>query len=299
VTIRPPRPSAPPSSRPREGREPSPSLLAAGTASEPHREIIDRLAQALKTTRQVPWPREEKQSSSGFLDPGLPPERHKEIIDRLAHELRNPLMSIAGYIDLWLKRTDIDVAFRQQLLLACRESKRIITTANNLIVTASIEAGTLAVNPSQIDLRSFLDELLRERQCQTAGRDISVSTHLSLPEVKADRMLLSLALWNLISNALKYGSEEGSISISPYFEQARRRVVIAVANDGEGIDQSTQLFSGASFAGPKAGVKDVFTGLGVGLFVVKGVAEAMQGGFWMESSKTQGTTAYLAVPSVS
>ncbi|WP_420630895.1 sensor histidine kinase [Candidatus Leptofilum sp.] len=223
-----------------------------------------------------------------------------DLTDMIVHDLRTPLTTLNLSLDL-LERTLQDeskVAQRQRFVQAAnRSAVDLLQLVNQLLDVAQLEAGQLRLNPSE----NSLVELLQEKAAVFQPQIVSSQKHLTLalpenlPPVVIDADLIDRVLDNLLSNALKYTESGGQITLRA--QQIGNKLMVAVADDGEGIDPSvsSQIFD--KFYQVRDGNgKPLRQGTGLGLSFCKMVVEAHNGRIWVESQPGEGSTFYFTLP---
>src|SRR5438105_3014807 len=169
--------------------------------------------------------------------------------------------------------------------------QHLLALVNDLQEIARIEAGKIALALEPVDVRSTADEVLLLSAPLAAGRGI----HLEPPGVApsgraalADAVRLKQILLNLVSNAIKYNREGGTVSVSVE-ETDHNTVRLTVTDTGEGIPADTieKLFRPFERLGAEHGPVE---GSGLGLVITKGLVEAMEGRLEVETEVGTGTT---------
>jgi signal transduction histidine kinase len=124
-------------------------------------------------------------------------------------------------------------------------------------------------------------------------RPVSVEVRSEIPTLMVDAQRIEQVVENLLSNALKYGTPGTPIAIVA--ERREGEVIVAVQNEGPGIrpEELPNLF--ARFQRGKGGATSV-KGLGLGLYVAKGLIDAHKGRLWVESEPDRVTTFYFSLP---
>jgi signal transduction histidine kinase len=168
---------------------------------------------------------------------------------------------------------------------------------SELVESIRIESGNLQVKARPVDLPSFVFDLRDQMSGVAADRSprIQVEIAEALPPVLADPESLERILTNLLSNALKYGDENGEIAV----EIARRdeSAVVAVRDSGRGIqpEHLPHLFDRYYRAEHQTRQRE---GLGLGLYITKAMVEAHGGRIWVESEVGRGSTFTFTLPFV-
>jgi K+-sensing histidine kinase KdpD len=220
-------------------------------------------------------------------------EMKTNFVSVVSHELRTPLTSIIGALST-LQRPELlpeDPRAQQLIAMASNQSRRLHTLIEDLLVMSRIEAASLPVRSTEIDVDSFLTELLAA--LPDTDR-VSVSVADDAEKLYADKDHLARVMTNLVDNAIKYG---GDADVEIEAVTARDEVRLSVIDHGPGIpyqmhdvifDRFTQLQPHATRS--KGGA-------GLGLSIVRGLSEAMGGRVWFEPTVDGGATFTVALPS--
>jgi signal transduction histidine kinase len=219
-------------------------------------------------------------------------ELKTDFVSVVSHELRTPLTSIIGALTT-LQRPELmptDPRAEQLVDMAAKQSSRLKTLIEDLLVMSRIEAESLPVRPEKVDLDPFIDELLASLP---GGERVDHRTSGSVGIVLADPDHLARVLTNLVDNAIKYGGEgEIVVLTSP----AIGGIQISVQDHGPGIpyEQHDRMFDRFTQLQPHATRSK--GGAGLGLSIVKGLVEAMNGRVWYEPTVGGGATFTFTVP---
>ena len=211
----------------------------------------------------------------------------------LTHDLRGPLNNTLQLIDLLEEKLPSDDAFVDKVL---DKIKLSIGKGNQLIGTmldvSRIEAGeSLPIDREQGDLMEIVLKLIESFGHDTRSR-LKLESNKDTIIGYWDNEAISRAIENLITNAIKYGAEKVDIHVK--IDQSNSETVIAVHNHGKDIpkEKLDKLFDLYYRAEDTNGQK----GWGLGLTLVKGVAEAHGGKINVESHPEDGTTFYMVIP---
>ena len=215
-----------------------------------------------------------------------------------SHELRTPLTSVQGFIKT-LRRTDLDLGdaqVQQFLAIVDRQSERLARLVEDLLLTARIESGTIDLNFGSVDVAAALGETLDELQSGRARIQLVVEPNLGT--VVTDECRLGQIARNLIENALKFSTAEAPVRVSALAEGSGT-LLLEVADRGPGIPQPeiTHVFDRFHQVGD-ALKRDVH-GLGLGLYIVKNLVDALNGSIEVRSVLGEGTTFSVRLPLVS
>ena len=222
----------------------------------------------------------------------------RDFVANVSHELRTPLSILRGYIETLL---DSPQTSREELTRILRvmerHSDRLELLVEDLLTLAQLESGNPNLQMGQVDLSSFLPEIVRdwEKKLTSKRLNIIVDVPAELFPICADRTRLQEALYNLLDNAVKYSRDQGKIRLS-----ARARhgdVELAVSDDGIGIakEDLPRIFE-RFYRADKARSPDKVRGTGLGLAIVKHITQLHGGRVEAESELGKGTTIRVLLP---
>jgi two-component system phosphate regulon sensor histidine kinase PhoR len=172
---------------------------------------------------------------------------------------------------------------------------------NDLLNVSRIELGTLAMRIEEFDAVELLRAVETEQHHAALQKRVTVTLICAdgLPHLKADKSQVRMVMQNLISNAIKYTPENGSVEAELSLAGAGREVLfLRVTDTGIGIpkNQRDQVFNKMFRAeNAQAQVPD---GTGLGLYVIKTILEHAKGGITFDSKEGKGTTFYASIPLV-
>lgn len=195
----------------------------------------------------------------------------RQVLQQLSHELRTPLTAIHGYGSTLQQRDltwDADSVDRF-LAAITTESARMERLVGDLLDSSAIESGLLRLRRDWTDLR-----LVREAAaaCVPDRERIQVSVAAGVPSIWADHDRLEQVFVNLLENAVRHGGADGWVQVTAVAAADSSAVEILVSDDGEGIpaELAERIFE------PRVR-GDGSTGAGLGLTIVRGIAEAHGG----------------------
>jgi len=202
-------------------------------------------------------------------------ERHKtELISMVSHEVRTPLASVLGFTRLLLERNLPEADRRRYLEIVDAEATRLAALVSDFLDARLIEEGRFSLRREPFDLRS----LVREQAEVTLGHDESHELELELPEVPlridGDRARLAQVVGNVLSNAVKYSPDGGTITVGAAEDHGHARVWIADEGTGIPPEHRGQLFQ-PFYRGDAAAAG--IPGTGLGLAVSRRIVEAHDG----------------------
>ncbi len=206
-----------------------------------------------------------------------------------SHELRTPLNSILGFTQL-LELSDLTGEDQESVERILAAGRHLLALINELIDIARIESGELSVSLEPVVVGTLLADVCQLMTPLAAERNIEVLQQCTRPglAVYADWQRLSQVMVNLISNAVKYNREGGSITITCQ-EHEDGQVAIAVTDTGPGLSGADLDRIFVPFERLAADHSDV-EGTGIGLPLARALAQVMHGELRAMSTLGQGST---------
>lgn len=219
-----------------------------------------------------------------------------EFIANVSYQLRTPLNAIMGFAEILNNRYFGDLNERQfeYTESIIDASQRLLSLINDILDLATIEAGYMALERRPVEVHAMVrnvHELMRE----WAGKQnlkITVSCDAGIGLIDADERRLKQALYNLVSNAIKFTPAGGKITLSA--RRADGRLTLTVADTGIGIPEADQRRVLGRFE--KAHPNSRHSGVGLGLALVKSLVEMHGGQLELKSTPGEGTTVSCILP---
>ncbi len=218
-----------------------------------------------------------------------------EFVATVSHDLRTPLTTIQGYIEL-LPRVGPLNEQQQEFIQRARASMNAVTELiGDLLDIGRIEAG-FDLDMGPCDLLSVIEEAIKnaQPQAQAKRQELRWQSPGTLPLVRGNGRTLRQAMDNLLSNAVKYTHEEGWIEVSASEESGY--IVVHVADNGVGIPVDQQPYIFDKFYRVESPETAGVTGSGLGLAIVKTVIERHNGRVWVKSKPGEGSTFSFILP---
>ncbi len=221
-----------------------------------------------------------------------------DFIGVAAHQLRTPLTAINWSLELLSKSEGIGEEDKSNVSLAFGAAKKMLKTINNLLDVSKIEEGRFGYDFKKVDLTQFLDVILK--QSMPVAKEYGIKLYFRRPEknisVVIDEEKLSMAVVNLIENAIRYNVKNGSVTVSAEMSTTPGFAVVSVEDTGVGIPEEENKIIFEKFNRGKQASKIAPNGTGLGLYIVKNVVNRHGGEVWFESELNRGTIFYLTIP---
>ncbi|HEY3442319.1 MAG TPA: ATP-binding protein [Paludibaculum sp.] len=219
---------------------------------------------------------------------------HRLIADA-SHELRTPIAIIRGEADVALDRDRPPAEYRESLSTIHQESIRLSSLIDDLLNLARADAGYVVLRMGQLYCNDLLVECCRSVQGLAAAKAISVECLASADiEYRGDEALLRRMLLNLLDNAIRFTPHGGRIIAS--LSQSGDALAIGVSDSGAGVsaEAAPHVFD-RFYCGDEARSREA-GGFGLGLSIVKWIAEAHRGSVELTSTPGGGATFTVRLP---
>jgi PAS domain S-box-containing protein len=218
-----------------------------------------------------------------------------DFLSRMSHDLRTPLNAILGFAQI-LEMDALSPEQAEGVQQILRGGVHLLELINEVLDIARIEAGQLPLSPEPVPIEEVVTHVINLVRPLGRARRISVIADVAAGDglhVHADRQRLNQVLVNLISNAVKYNREDGSVRVS--CERRGPVARIRVSDTGPGIpaEKMALLFQPFERLGAD---QSAVEGTGLGLAVSKGLTEAMGGRIGLESQVDAGSTFWIELP---
>ena len=221
-------------------------------------------------------------------------EMKSEYVSVVSHDLRSPLIQMQGYVTMLETVGDLNelqVDYLRKIEMSIANLTKFI---NNLLDLRRIDTQA-GLQYEKFQVTDIIHQVVDGYKVRAAQRKVRMKVAVSkpsMPEIDADRALLSQALSNLVDNAIKFTGSGGEVEVGA--EQRSEGIVIFVRDTGVGIapvDQE-QLFDQFTQFSKREGREDK----GLGLTIVKSIIERHKGRIWVESELGKGSIFYVLLP---
>ncbi|MCX7956541.1 MAG: cell wall metabolism sensor histidine kinase WalK [Endomicrobia bacterium] len=226
-------------------------------------------------------------------------DRMKEdFMSSVTHELRSPLTAIKGYIGLMLEGRAGQLSDKQKefLTIVNNNTARLGRFINDILDLAKIEAGMMELRPEPVSVYEIARDVVMLMKEYKPTVNLVLDVPEKLPQITGDKDRIGQVLTNLVSNALKFTPDGGTVTVRGELKQDH--ILMSVKDTGIGMPKEAlgKLFtkfqqvksSKDKIKGPK--------GTGLGLAIAKGLVEGHGGKIWVESELNVGTTFYFTLP---
>jgi PAS domain S-box-containing protein len=221
-----------------------------------------------------------------------------EFVSAVSHELRTPLTSIVGYTELLGDDMSENLTEEQQQLVERidRNGERLLTLVEDLLTLARVEDGNLALDRVEVDLcdavRVAADEVVHAAHKGRVALRVDLPTEPVLLE--GDRAYLERLVLNLVSNAVKFTDAGGEVHVGLRVTGEVAELQVRDTGMGIPIEEQGRLFQ--KFFRSSLATEHAIQGTGLGLHIVRSIAEAHHGEIRFQSAPGEGTTFWFTVP---
>jgi PAS domain S-box-containing protein len=264
---------------------PGGTRLTLGVTYTPLYDANNRLLNIIVNVVDITRFREAEQMKSTF-------------ISVISHELKTPVALIKGYAGT-LRRPDVEwdpETMDEGLGVIEEEADRLNSLIDNLLDASRIQAGVFKLELGDVNLERLARRAVDGFRLQTAAHDFELDFPPDLPTVMADEARIRQVLDNLVSNAIKYSPDGGTIRIGAWHDAQGVTVYIADQGIGIPLDDQGRLFE--SFYRVDSGLRRRTKGTGLGLYLSRTIVDAHVGSIWVRSEPGKGSTFFFTLPHV-
>ncbi len=215
-----------------------------------------------------------------------------------SHELRTPMASIKGYIQMIMKRTLGDTSDEQNkaLNVVLRNIERLDHLIQDILDISRLESGTMKFIPENTDISKMMEEIAETMKSSAETKQIKIKTEIKteIPKLFIDQDRVKQVIINFINNAIKFSEPETSITIKA--SKKNENILFEIEDQGRGIpkDKLDRVFD--TFYQVDSGMDRKFGGAGLGLAISRGIVLSHGGEIWVESKEGEGSTFKFTLP---
>lgn len=223
-----------------------------------------------------------------------------EFISLASHQLRTPLSAIKTYTHMLFDgyMGELNESQKKSLKTVIGASDRMNELISTLLNITRMESGTIEIRPKIVRADVVAEEVIKELSLVAGSKSIELSLSVrpkSGVKLVTDALILNEVMTNLVSNAIKYTPDKGEVSIR--LRQRSSSVLFEISDSGWGIPKLSQDQIFSKFFRAQNIVKRETTGTGLGLYLVKGLIDALGGRIWFTSEEGKGTSFFFSLPS--
>lgn len=216
----------------------------------------------------------------------------KRLTSDVAHELRTPIANVSSYLEAIME--GVWEPTPERLQSCYDEMERISGLVLDLERLRQVENEQLKLRKTEVDLLELACAVVKNFETQTMEKNLHCTVEGGHTAVFADRIRIQQVLTNLVSNAVKYSNQNGTVRI--VIEDGEDTAVIVVEDDGIGIAEKEQRFIFERFYRTDKSRNRKTGGAGIGLTIVKAIVQAHGGRIEVESEEGCGSRFFVILP---
>jgi two-component system sensor histidine kinase VicK len=250
-----------------------------GKVSKPHKQHTSRLSGTILD----------------ITDQKMEVIRKNQFIGMVSHELKTPLTSMTGMLQLLGRqvKTEGNIYLQHILEKSLLQVSKMTHMINSFVNLSRLESGKFELQLTDFDMEELIAEYLSEAKLTSAQHQF-IQHDCQRIYLKADRVKIGAVLANMVSNAIKYSPHDSPITISCQRQQAHLQV--AVKDQGCGIAESDKKRVFERFSHIENPHIRHSSGFGIGLYLCAEIIRHHQGEIWVENNPDAGCTFYFKLP---
>jgi signal transduction histidine kinase len=259
------------------------------------RELLARIATHLELVqmrREVAEERVRRSAAEALV------HERDQFLALVAHELKTPLTSIRGYLDLFVRRArqaeQLSDRDERTLQVVTRQLSRLSILIAELLDVSRIEIGQFRVERQSLDLRTVIRRVADEAALALTKHTLLVDLPDDPLPILGDELRLEQVFQNLLENAVKYSPLGGSITVAA--ARQGTTICVRVEDQGMGIPVAAQERIFERFYRARNADAQSISGLGIGLYVVQAIVTEHQGSVTVTSRESAGSTFTVCFP---
>ena len=246
--------------------------------------------------------RERERLQVAYEKADLESRAKTEFMNRMSHDIRTPINGICGMVDVGDHYSN-DLQKQADCRKKIREASNILLELINEVLDMSkLESGEILLEEKPFDVYKTINDVmdLISRQADERGIKVEQTIEIEHRRLLGSSLYLKRMLMNILSNAVKYNKDYGSIDLSckeiPSHSTESTMLEFTCQDTGIGMSSGFKEHVFESFAREQKGGASKFGGTGLGMTITKNLAEKMGGTITFESEKDKGTTFVLRIP---
>ena len=219
-------------------------------------------------------------------------EREKQFTSDASHELRTPLTVLKGTLEVLVRKTRSQAEYEEKINFSISEVNRLNNLVDQLLLLARFENQKQSLRIEKIYLNAIILDVLTLYSSKINAKKIAIAHDFAKDYfIKSDNYLVATIINNVISNAIKYCSQNGKVSIN--LSKKGTKTICSISDNGIGIAQEDldKIFN--PFYRSDATNHPQIKGSGLGLSIVKKISQLLHIDVAVHSEKNQGTTVVL------
>lgn len=218
-------------------------------------------------------------------------------LGNVSHDIRTPMNAIIGFIPLLQEEADNPEHVREYTQKISAASEHLLGLINDVLDINKIESGGAVLNNSELNLAELIDEIntIIRPQANAKNQKFEISTiSLTSEHLIGDKLRINQILINILSNAVKYTQEGGSIKMTVdelhRVDESYSRIRFTITDNGQGMSEEYQKVIFEPFSREQNTAWNKMQGTGLGMTITKSLVDLMKGSIKVKSKLGEGTT---------
>jgi len=229
-------------------------------------------------------------------------QRKDDFIKMASHELKTPITSINGYVQLMLnifneadeqRLRSSKQTIKSSLHTISKQVVKLTRLISELLDLSRIESGKLELDKAAFDMGALVEETVQDMRQTTSKHAIILHNDFE-GKVFADKDRIAQVLLNLLTNAIKYSPDSDSIEV--FTHNSKDSAIIKVKDHGIGIDSKDHIRIFERFYRAEGKSEQTFPGFGIGLFIASEIVQRHNGSISVHSEKGKGSVFTVSIP---
>jgi signal transduction histidine kinase len=222
----------------------------------------------------------------------------EDLFAAIVHDIKNPASVIKGLVDLLTNYDSTANDFDDIMKDISASSVRILKLSSEISKIMALEGTELKMHYDTVDINDIAQDVFTRNSYSARNKNLTYECMFdnNLPEVSLDIFRIDEVMDNLISNAIKYTQNGGSILVETTFDKDKNHIVYSVSDTGQGLSEEDikgTFQKGTTLSSKPTGGESA---TGLGLWIVKKMIEAHDGYVWVKSKKGEGSTFAFSIP---
>ena len=221
-----------------------------------------------------------------------------DFLASMSHELRTPLNAIMGFSEVLLERNFGELNQKQEEYIkdVLEAGEHLLLLINDILDLARVESGQMIFEPSEFYVRDIVEQSITMVKERALRHYINLSEIISpdVATVYADERKLKQVIYNLLTNAIKFTPDNGSVSL--IVSKVDKDVMFTIEDTGIGIPEEAMSKLFYPFSQIRLSHPSIHEGTGLGLSIVKAIIELHGGKIWVESKVGKGSRFSFTIP---
>ena len=219
-----------------------------------------------------------------------------EFLSNMSHDIRTPINGIMGMLDIAEANFDDQARVKDCLVKMRGAASHLLSLINDVLDMAKVESGTMQMLDADFDLRELLNSCCGIIEGQLNDRDVTLTKQIGPfwhPRLRGSELHIRQVLLNILSNAVKYTPDSGTINFyarETLFEEGLVHLRIEIADTGIGMSEEFLQHIFEPFTQEQQTSRTTYKGTGLGMAITKKLVDQMHGSLDVESTPGKGST---------